>query len=450
VSPARVLIAVALASILAVAAFLVLRHPATGSESPARLLAFDPAHAAAINISRPDGRTETVRRGDRLGEWVIALPRTGGADEWPANAGNVRAALRILSTLEATRSAETGSPMGARGTVSVTMDDGSGVSMSLDSRTLAGQALARAESPRQGAPVWVDASLADMLLKDGPREWRDVQALPDVGNSARITIQSGAAGVSLARLQGRWVVREPVSEAAEPEAVTRLAAALASVQILDFLDGGAPGAMDLDAPAAVITLEWDRRDAQTGKSSTIRSSLKIGAPSGVSSKGVFASLARPGVPERTVVVSAEPLAGLSPDPASYIARRAVSVPSAEIAAVTIGDRRFARSLNGWQTPGRDGGLAIPVSPSGAESIGALLKLLTESPAQALSLDPPLENAGVPVELRTLGDVALPPLAVSLETDVATHAPVLLLQSGHVARRYTGKDAAALWPWISGE
>jgi hypothetical protein len=56
-------------------------------------------------------------------------------------------------------------------------------------------------------------------------------------------------------VQGRWGLREPVQEVAEPEAVSKLLGVLGNILVMDFLDTGPPEHTGLDKPIAELTIE---------------------------------------------------------------------------------------------------------------------------------------------------------------------------------------------------
>jgi hypothetical protein len=404
-------------------------------------------------VTRPDGSVEAVKPGATPGEWLIELKRGDQTSTWPAAANNVRAAFRLLSNIPASRRADAQSAIAADAT-KVSIDTGAGVPMTfrLDGHALAGNVLAAAESPIKGAPVWIDASYADMLVRAGPREWRDAQALPGVADVSRLTLVSGPTTIALGRVQGRWSLRQPIVEPADSDAISRLASGLASIQILDFLDSGPPDAAHtgLSSPTALITLETDRRDPETAQSRTEAVTITLGEPSDMSGKGIFALLARPGLPPRTVIVSADPIAAISRDPAAYVARRAVPAPAADVGAVTVGERHFFRTVDGWRTAPSADPKSLPLAPPDAEALAGLLKLLTESSADRIAIDPTPPSQSTVIELKNIGGDPIAALTMALESDPATHKPVVLVRSGSVVRRYASSDAVSTYRWVSGE
>ena len=135
-SKTGVIVALVVATLLATAAFL-LGGKGRGQAAPTGpLLAFDAAHAVELRLTRSDGRFEAVRRSEVPGLWDVVLGGKGPEVVWPADSGRMRAALRILATLEADREAvidgevEAGAPE-----VRLALDDQTVRTLRISSRT---------------------------------------------------------------------------------------------------------------------------------------------------------------------------------------------------------------------------------------------------------------------------------------------------------------------------
>lgn len=176
----------------------------------------------------------------------------------------------------------------------------------------------------------IDDWLQRVSATPGPRAWRDPIALRMArADVSRVRLESAVPGglrvVSIARVDGRWGLREPVSAPADREAVVKLLGTLASVNIADFLDNG-PGGADtrLDRPVAQVTLEYDQRaiNNATGNVATqtqtnrleLGGAAALGAAAGGGADRLYARIDG----ERVVTVDAKPLAALAADPASFV------------------------------------------------------------------------------------------------------------------------------------
>ena len=224
-----------------------------------------------------------------------------------------------------------------------------------------------------GRCFWIDGQIGDMLVKAGPRMWRDGAALAVGPGVSRAVLKGTTGTVSLARVQGRWALREPIQEAADADAVGRLSGAVGAVAVMDFLDGGAKGETGLDKPVAEIVVEEDVRDAEGGAARTVRQRLKVGRASDMTGKGLFASIERDGV-EKTVVVAAESFKAITTDPVACVSRKAVEGVAADVERVSVtpeggATRVYERGLDGWTSGGsvvskENAGLVDGVTGSG--------------------------------------------------------------------------------------
>lgn len=177
----------------------------------------------------------------------------------------------------------------------------------------------------------VDDWLQRVSATPGPRAWRDPTALRMArADVSRVRLESSVPGglrvVSIARVDGRWGLREPVSAPADREAVVKLLGTLSSVNIADFLDNG-PGGADtrLDRPVAQVTLEYDQRaiNNATGNvaTNTLTNRLELGGPAALGSAATGGGTDRLYAKidgERVVTVDAKPLAALAADPATFV------------------------------------------------------------------------------------------------------------------------------------
>ena len=463
-SKTGVIVALVVALLLAAAVFFVGgKRSAPPAAGP--LLAFDPAKVVELRVERPDGRYEAVRRGGQAGLWYVALGESGPERVWPADAGRMRAALRILSTLESDQQAEPGAAV-EKGApqVRLSLEDQSARTMRVSARTLAGSVLVEVS----GLPgvvgsraAWVGADVGAMLVGTGPKEWRDRSALPGLGpDASRITLKGEKGTISLARIQGRWGLRAPVQEVADSAAVAKLLAVLGNILVEDFLDNGPPDHTGLDRPVATLSIESDQRDAD-GKVHTSSRTLSVGQQADIAGKSVFAALTSEGdAVGRVVTVSAEGLAGLTTDPSAYVSRQSVQAPAADIGGVSITPadgvaRQFRRDIEGWSMV-RQAGAAIPCSKADADAIGNLLELLAQMPAESVAISvgwPPswAEQAGFPVAAIDVASAAGTPIAkidvLSATFPAKGKTAQVVIQSGDVWRVYAVDASSPLVSWL---
>lgn len=463
-SRATVIVALVIAVLLG-GATILLTSPSTPAAAPAAAptLDFSPAAVTELRIQREGGPEVRVVRAADPGEWTLV----GGTDGagWPVMSTPVRAGLRLLSTLELESSGD-GAPSLGEGTASITilLDDGARRTVRFGTRQLGGRVPAEISAPTGTASGWAPADLAAAFVTSGPQHWRDPAALPLAGpETSRIRLVSGDRSIALARVQGRWSLREPLAAPADPEAVGKLVAALAAARITDFLDdpAAARAAVGLDQPTASALLEADRRtiDGERVASRTVRQELHIGAPADLAGKTLFARVARAsegaGSDEtlsRPVIVETGALASLSTDPTTYIARTALQMPAGDVAEVHVtllpdaAPKVFRRDLDRWTVLDQQAG-ASPITAEQAAGLDRFLALLTDSKATGVRLTAP-EDAE-PVASAELRDLAGNPIAtLRIGARPTTDSAAVTVDDGAVWRTYPADASEPTLRWLA--
>ncbi len=445
-SKTAVIVALLVAVVLGVAALVLLKEKAQPAKTGS-LLTFDPAAVTEIRMDLSDGSSQSVRRA--AGGWTVVLSGPGQPDRsWPAAETQVHSALRIFAALAPEQPAD-GSIGKPAGTLTIKSGDAFQV-LKIGDQRLAGRVLV--ESNRA---AWVDADLAEMLITTGIRAWRNRAALPGVGpDASRVSIQghTGAA-LTLARVQGKWFIREPIAEPADPDAIARLFGVLAAARIEDFCDAGPPTATGLDKPVARLTIETDSRDP-SGKASTVRHSLVVGQAADIALKNVVARLERAGSDRdyaETFILAGEQLAAIKTDAALYLSKRPVSGEAAEIGQVSLAMPRVAspcdrqayrRTLEGWEHQCGDAAWG-PALVANVQPLTALLELLTTANPEKIMLrvngsDP---ETAVKVELASLGGAPIGRVAVVIDS------AKLVVLTEKVRREYATGVGAAVAEWL---
>jgi hypothetical protein len=302
----------------------------------------------------------------------------------------------------------------------------------------------------------MDAAIAEMLVDTGIRAWRSPAALPGLGmDASRISVRGHAGGeVSLARIQGRWALREPFAEPADPEAVHRLLALLAAVRVEDFCDSGAPADTGLDKPAATLIIETDSRDA-AGRSTTMRQTVSVGRAADVAGRTVIARLERSGEAAfaDTVILHGEQLAAINADPMHYVARRALQADPSEVGQLSV--RRvlvegscavvgFRRTLDGWET--RCGEEAWRVASADDVKLAtSLVDLLATTPAEMVTRRGTTEesaaSAAATVEASSLGGTPIG------RVDLDVEATRLVSLTERIRRQYPPGVGSLVAEWL---
>ncbi len=457
------IIALTVTALLAIAAIMLLRAPEQKTHG-GLLASFEPSRVRQIRIESPGRGAIDIARGG-AGDWLL-MPAGKPEEAWPAAAVQVRAALRLLSTLktDSTRDSQT-IDAAQRSILTLTLDDAKPLVLRFGTQALAGTIPAESLDSNGNAIVRgrVGAEIAGVLA--GVEAWRDAAALPNLGTDvSRITLRGASGSVALARVQGKWALREPVSEAADNDAVSKLAARLASLRVDEFLDSSDPRFKEsMSDPRAQAIVESDERDG-SGAIVTTRKTLSIGRSRDLANSSLFARIEGVAPAPRFVAIASGTLASLITDPTTYIARRAATQPAAEIGGIVVARAgsitTYARTLDGWMiSSGDESPRAIPGDDA---TLAALLDIAAGAEAERITIT--LPNAGAAHEnapissitLKSIGGTPLVEFTLELrrasEGDPASSTPsapssagpwIVLTKPNGVARSYSPSRFAAL-------
>jgi len=244
-------------------------------------------------------------------------------------------------------------------------------------------------------------------------------------------------------VQGKWGIREPVQELADPQAMVKLLTALSGLTIVDFLDDGVPAQTGLEKPIAELVIESDLRDGDSGAVTTARRVVRVGQQADLGGKTVYAEVGT-GAGGRAVKLSAESLAALSTDPLAYCSKRSVPAPAADVGRVEIAARKFERGLQGWRE--RKGTELLPLTTQDEEKLIALVQMMTQQDAETVGVT---EAPGKAVGSAELGSPGGAPLA-SLKFNAAERTDKsvsLVVKSGAVWRAYASSVSGPLLAWL---
>ncbi len=447
----RVLLAVVLvAAALLGLAYMLSRQPAPAvgggsTRTTSRLFAFDPRDVTSLTVRRADGREETVRRSG-AGRWVYsAAAPTRPVGEWPAAIpGTVTGALDALSSIEAP-AAPQGSSV-PEGAPSLTIRAGATtIALRISPEPLGGKTLVQ---PASGPAALLDSAVLDPFFNPGPSSWRIGSALPGVRDSSRVTVTTPSDALSLARAEGRWTLRRPISARAAEASVSKLFDALDQIAVTRFVDDARPdaAALGLDRPRLVIEAETDERiaDGASGAPSdrVRRAALHVGAPA--SADGTLLYAAPDADASIVFVIPAAALGQISTASRSYIATTATGVLPSDVFALTIRhneprqfDRGYRRDLGQWRamSGGRTTAQREPLDPS---RVSELLEFLSSRPGEPEPIaelttgtpPPPLMRSLAAIELANQEGDALDLLNIGY-----TPEGVLAVRSGGVLLTY---------------
>lgn len=463
-STRAVIIALIIAVVLSAAAFLVLTRPGAAEPEgivPAgeRVVRFDPARVEAIRVVHPDGRIEVVERQEQPGQWRLLLigvdgPGAGADRAWPVMPQRVRSILQVLSDTRASATPDADASVGETPlTVALVHNNGAEVEIRFADRSIGGSVLV--ETSRIDADQ-VAAAARRALIPDnvrtaftspGPRGWRETAVFHDLRQDpTRITFENELGRLSLARVEGRWRLREPVASPANTEAVEALVGAVNSLSITSFHDEQPPSPerTGLDRLSARLVAETDLAvpdgPERNGRSvRTIRREILIGQPADTAGREVYAALLTGDDAERAVVrINAAQLGEISMDATRYIAPVAAAVEAADVGAVAVESlredgppaRTFRKTIDGWAEDVAGEAPALLSEPE-TQAVERAVALLTRTGSLSVSIGPPTDYQPLAeLTLRSLSDNPLE--TVELGT---AEVNFLAVRTGVVYRMY---------------
>jgi hypothetical protein len=358
----------------------------------------------ALEIEPADG-AEPLRI-ERVGErWVIA------SDGWPANETAVRAALRLLGEIPI--SAGGASPSDRETRVTLEFEGGEKAEFWIEpaARAVGGGAAVRDAAGRQGrAPI----DLARAFETAKADTWRSLAAMPTVEiESSRVTIERmGEPPIALARVRGRWFLREPARAKADDRAVAALIGDLIDLRAIRF-DGEAAGQTTSGVTAIVVERD-ERVPASDGSVSTrvARSELQTLGPA--NADGSESAVVSDGV---RLVMRTDRLEALNIDPSDLVSRSAIAAGPGDIGMIVLrgmsGEIAFRRKVSEWDALGEAATrLADPTEESGG--VERLLSFLSNAQAETVAIDP--DRAGVVtldrfIQIFGLGDEPIATIGV---------------------------------------
>lgn len=415
--------AVIVALLIALALGAVALYVSTGKKPAApgvipegaRILDFDPATVRAIRITR-DGDVQLVERTGADSGWRLVIgPDNPAAPDWPLETERVTNLLRFLVSTRARAEPDPGATLAPVTTqVQIEHTGGAWEKLELSGRTLGGVGLVNITlSDQPGKPplrALTDDGLHRAMMDPGPRAWRQVALFPGIGPEvSRIHLENQDRSMTLARIDGKWRLREPVGAPTDPAEIHKLFSTLSELRISDFYDERPPdpALTSLEKPLARLGVETDTRILSTdpgkaedvGAISTRTSSQQvlIGSPSDSQALHRYAHIGTPG---RTVSIIAAGITQALFDPARYISRRTTDTLPADIGGIIIepiesaagapappAGSRFTRVLDHW-TQESPAGEQNVLPTEGLRAVADLLRFLTTIEAATVSLAPP--------------------------------------------------------------
>lgn len=446
-SPKVVVIAVLLTLGLVVTALLTSRGTppigGSGSASPAAPEArvFQPARVASISLARSGGREARVVRSD-AGVWTFVA----GGISWPARPPETLApALEALAA--ELRSRSEGSPSAGGPLLTIAFKEGEAVALRLAPASVGGRTLASVTTRDGSWSTLIENSVLEPLISPGPGGWRVPEALPGVTRCSRLTLEDAGAGLALAKIDGEWMMRRPITARASQSAATVLVSALGAIPVLSFDDRAGPDleAMGLHRPVLTITAETDERAADPAgevRVSSITRTLLVGGPADPKGDARFASADADG--SIIMLVPSSAIDALSLAARNYLHPSPIGVAPGDVAMVMITDttsasasaqRGFRRENAGWASMNADG----TRSTTDAAPVEALIDFLASRPGEPEPFRPDDEIRVLRrIELLDADGDAREVLSAGYSAD-----GLFAVRSGNLLVSYRGSEAPAI-------
>lgn len=353
------------------------------------IVEFEPGAVTSIEVTRDGAAAERVEQSG-AGVWRYVWPGGAGATlTWPALVPPE--AMRAIARLNGlTAIAPPSAPGAARYWIRLTVRGGAVIEVSVLEGALGGQTtLAFDATGKPTSYARVENSLVDALVSPGPASWRIPLAAPDVRNASRLTLTDGSGSIDLARLDGKWTMRRPVSARADQSAVETLLGALAGARVERFEDRPPADAAATGLASPALTLAWEIDERSPDASGVVRVQtrhglLRIGGPADAQGSLRYATADEAG--KSLLVIPASALTSISTAPRNYLAPTVTSVLPADVFMLTIADagapagalRAYRRSMGVWVQQRAD---STTTSADGA-AVERLLEFLAERPGEA--------------------------------------------------------------------
>jgi hypothetical protein len=478
-----VLIVLILAVVLGAASFVVLRKPATAQTSQpiAWLKGLDVTQLRSVQFDWGNGApVANIMREPATGEWLLLRV---GSPARPIGVERLRPFLRLLSDLAPLEGEKGARPPEAPITLTIALSNDTTHMIRIGSSPLGGKVVAAIDDEGTPRVMMIDDGIRRMVQAESLLAWRDAKFFPRSGlDPSRVRVEANGTALQLSRVQGRWGVVSPLSAPASDEAMKALIRQLATLKgerLLDEVDA-ASDVVGVSNASAALRLESDLRIPRGNDVDrrTLVEEFRIGKPADLGGGSFYAtstaSLVDPTTGTTVVIwgpttltVSKDVVASLSMSPTTFVSKRSVPFPGADVRDVQISvdagslggelvpstadalRRKFRQSAKGWQSlSGPSESEALPKSLEGADAAGVagLVRALCDIDAGGVGT---IVNA----EAKTVATCMIEGVgsngSVVVRIGEANEGgkAVLVVQVGTVLRVYQDEWAGGLIGWL---
>lgn len=466
------LIALALVALLGALTLFSLRGAATPAPGPgpASAPALDPARVFRIEVTQADGAPASLTLNRSLDVWMLTV---GSESPFPAQTGVARGLARLISDALAQASQPSPAPTPPFATLRLSLPGGTQRTACVLDTAVGGSVAVYEETPAGWLRRSGRADLAGLLRPAAIAQWREASVFPTLlAPPNRVLVESAGKRLELSRLRDRWAMIQPVSAPADADEVAKLLRALRGLSVQRWLSGDAAYGSSDTPPTATIRLWSSAGGASTARRAVVQS-LIIDGPADSSGTAYFArSDASPVQASDTdptslwgpfpATVAAQAIQELVKPADTYISRRAVQTPGADVGRIALceltrdlarvgqlappaqagpRDVVLERTLSGWARSPQASAVQPPDGQA-SERVAAFIRLLCDTDAAGVMLSPPFDAELTPLALIILGSPNGAPLEAlaACKWDPPDGATCLLLRVGGVWRVYSGSPA----------
>lgn len=372
----------------------------TSQSTPTPLARLDPITVSKLEVIDASGKLVRSIERTELG-WIA----TSDTINWPVDAGQPRGLARLISDASKQPIVEDALPPNAT-ILKITSDTGTPIEIAISTTALAGSTLIFEKIP--GGNTIARKASGDwnaLLSKQSLDAWRSRRPLAVQTDTAKsITIKSGSREMTLARNKGPWRMIAPKAVPADTDATNKLLEGLAAVTAERFVESGSSlAAIEQSFATPLATVRVMSSIPGTATKGDVEQLLEVGGPADANGSQFFARTTATATWDKkplwgpvTVVLTRQAIESLVQDPAGYVSKRSVQVPSADVTQITITNQQdpkdtqrviLSRESANWViASSSESASPQPLTEKNA-ILSQLAALLCDTSASAVIIDP---------------------------------------------------------------
>lgn len=391
----------------------------TSQTTTTPLARLDPITVSKLEVIDASGKLVRSIERTELG-WIA----TSDTINWPVDAGQPRGLARLISDAAKQPIVEDALPLNAT-TLKITSDSGTPIEIAISPTALAGSTLIFEKIP--GGNTIARKASGDwnaLLSKQSLDAWRSRRPLAVQTDTAKsITIKSGSREMTLARDKGPWRMTAPKIVPADTDATNKLLEGLAAVTAERFVESGSSlAAIEQSFATPLATVRVMSSIPGTATKGDVEQLLEVGGPADANGSQFFARTTAIATWDKktlwgplTVVLTRQAIESLVQDPAGYVSKRSVQVPSADVTQITIAHQQgpkntqrviLTRESANWAIASSSDSVSVSVQPLTEKNaiLSQLAALLCDTSASAVIIDPKLIDPKLSATYQEFGNL----------------------------------------------